>query len=329
MLTEDRNNLFGHALKAVNAGVVLLDENQKIVFWNNWMERHSFISEEDALDKTLPEISPDLQSVRLLTAIRQALANRLPSILSQTLNKSPLPLFASQEEAGKSIRMQQAIQVLPIQTSPESHYCMIQVTDVSAAVNRESILRQQAVELRSKAHVDGLTGIANRRRFDEHGEESFRHAKRNGTTMSLILIDIDFFKLYNDTYGHQQGDYCLIEVATALSDEVRRPFDLVARYGGEEFVVVLPETDAEGAMHIACRMRAHVESLGIQHAKPNKVNTVTISLGVAMFDPSKRAISFNELINRADHALYKAKHSGRNQIVLHEESENEESSSAI
>lgn len=195
---------------------------------------------------------------------------------------------------------------------------MIQVTDVSAAVNRESILRQQAVELRSKAHVDGLTGISNRRRFDEHGEESFRHAKRTGSTISLIMIDIDFFKNFNDHYGHQKGDLCLIEVANALMQETRRPFDLVARYGGEEFVAVLPDTDADGAIHIANKMRSCVEQLGIEHAKSENSGMVTISLGIATYFPIQQGLNFSDLINQADKALYQAKKSGRNRIIFHQ-----------
>jgi len=316
--TENRTALFCNALKAVNAGVVVLDQQQKIVFWNEWMERYSFIPEEIALEKTLSELCPDLQSVRLQNAIRNALTNRLPSVLSQTLNKSPFPLFATHQDANESNRMQQAIQVLPIPVAPSSSYCMIQVTDVSAAVNRESILRQQAVELRSKAHVDGLTGIANRRRFDEHGEEIFRHAKRTGSTISLIMIDIDFFKNFNDHYGHQKGDLCLIEVANALMQETRRPFDLVARYGGEEFVVVLPDTDAAGATYIANNMRTCVEQLGIEHAKSENSSTVTISLGVATYFPIQQGLNFSEFINQADKALYQAKRAGRNRITFHQ-----------
>ena len=320
MLPENQTALFCRALKAVNAGVVLLDGQQKIVFWNDWMERYSLIPEKNALEKTLSELCPDLQSARLQHAISHALNSRLPSILSQTLNKAPLPLFATQQHADALTRMQQAIQVLPISILPASTFCMIQVTDVSAAVNRESILRHQAVELRSKAHIDGLTGIANRRRFNEHGEESFRHAKRNGKTLSLIMIDIDFFKTYNDHYGHQKGDLCLIEVAAALVKGASRPFDLVARYGGEEFVIVLPDTGADGAQHIANNTRLCVEELCIEHAGSGNADMVTVSLGIATFIPEQQpALEFAGLINQADQALYRAKESGRNRAAFFSE----------
>lgn len=319
LLSDGQLHLFYSALKAVNAGIVVLDEWQKIVFWNTWMERHSFVAEDEALNKTLTELYPEMQSARLQHAISNALVNRMPSLLSQTLNKSPFPLYATQQDAGEANRIQQAIQVIPIAASRSANYCMIQVTDVSAAVNRENILRQQALELRSKAHVDGLTGIANRRRFNEHGEETFRNSRRNDKPMSLIMIDIDFFKSYNDYYGHQKGDHCLITVAAALSDGICRPYDLVARYGGEEFVVVLRDTDGEGALHIAGQMRARIEGLLLEHKKSQHSDVITISMGLSTFDPMRHAFGFTELIRQADHALYQAKEAGRNRIVQYSE----------
>lgn len=312
--SSTRLDLFYSTLKAVNAGIIVFDLHQRIVFWNDWMERFSYASEKDVLGKTLSELYPDIQSVRLLHAVNNALVNHMPSLLSQTLNKSPLPLFATPQDASESNRIQQAIQVIPIVVSPSAHYCMIQITDVSAAVNRESMLRRQALELRSKAMVDGLTGIANRRRFDEHGEEAFRSARRNGKPLSLIMIDIDHFKSFNDFYGHQKGDLCLIQVASALSREIFRAFDLVARYGGEEFAVILPDTHAEGALHIAGKMHERIESLRIEHEKSPLIRAITISMGVATYDPLQHDFGFAELISHADHALYEAKKAGRNRI---------------
>lgn len=321
-------DLSPNVLKVVNIGVVVLDDDKKVVIWNRWMERYSNVTTVDALGKPLTELFPELESGRLHGAVHNALVNRLPALLSQTLNKSPFPLFATPKEAREGLRMQQAIQVLPITAPGMPTHCLIQVTDVSLAVNREGILRQQAIELRSKMHSDGLTGIPNRRRFDEHAEESYRQATRNGTPISLIMIDIDFFKQYNDHYGHLQGDQCLVEIASALSRTTKRPFDLVARYGGEEFVALLPDTPMKGAMKVAENMRAAIEQLGIEHAQSSLFGRATISLGVATHYPTRDCGNLTDLISLADNALYQAKRSGRNRFACHDEAKPDSSAAA-
>ncbi len=166
-------------------------------------------------------------------------------------------------------------------------------------------------ELQRQANQDGMTGIANRRYFDEYLAHEWRRAVRQHEPMALIFADVDFFKKYNDHYGHQLGDTCLREVAQALHSQLRRPADLLARYGGEEFVVLLPGTTLAGAMFIADAMRAAVESLQLPHAASEVSPHVTLSLGVASIVPSE-AMAEGFLIYGADQALYIAKKSGRN-----------------
>ena len=164
--------------------------------------------------------------------------------------------------------------------------------------------------------LDGLTGVANRRRFDQTIDSEWRRATRTGGTMGVIMVDVDFFKRFNDHLGHQQGDQCLIEVAGALAAPLRRPGDLLARYGGEEFIVLLPETSEEGACAMAEQLRRGVEVLGIAHPTSDVAPHVTISLGVA----TGRAVSDDDpasLVGRADAALYEAKSLGRNRSRLH------------
>jgi diguanylate cyclase (GGDEF)-like protein len=167
--------------------------------------------------------------------------------------------------------------------------------------------------LQRLSSLDGLTGIANRRHFDLVLKQEWRRAIRDATPLSLVLIDVDFFKAYNDTYGHQMGDDCLKRVTDSLKGVVKRPTDLIARYGGEEFVVLLPKTDIEGASALAEEMRTGVEALGIAHARSQVTDRVTISLGVATIVPNRDSSS-TELVAEADQALYRAKQEGRNRV---------------
>lgn len=161
--------------------------------------------------------------------------------------------------------------------------------------------------------LDGLTGIANRRKFDDQLAVEWQRAIRNKYPLALLMCDIDHFKHYNDTYGHQGGDQCLKRVAAVLTEQLRRPGDLVARYGGEEFAIILPDTTIEGAVYIAHICRKKLQSLDIrnQGVVPNEL--VTISVGVADARPSEQGTT-HSLIQAADKALYAAKHQGRNTV---------------
>jgi diguanylate cyclase (GGDEF)-like protein len=159
--------------------------------------------------------------------------------------------------------------------------------------------------------VDGLTGIGNRRTFDDTLAREAGRSVREKCPMALVLIDIDHFKKFNDHYGHQGGDDALRQVAQALAAALKRPGDVVARYGGEEFAIVRPNTDAAGAMHIAEDIRAAIRSLGIEHRASDVADVVTLSLGIATTDPTAGPIDPAAVIARADAALYEAKRGGR------------------
>jgi diguanylate cyclase (GGDEF)-like protein len=185
--------------------------------------------------------------------------------------------------------------------------------------NRElTLVREQLVEknrlLERLSTLDTLTGIANRRRFDEVLRQEWKRAARDGTPLSLIYCDIDLFKGYNDSHGHQAGDECLLRVARAIAEAVRRPADLAARYGGEEFVILLVDTALAGAVILAERMRERVESLRIGHRTSGISAFLTVSFGVATLVP-RPGVRPEDLIDRADRALYAAKQKGRNRVV--------------
>lgn len=172
--------------------------------------------------------------------------------------------------------------------------------------------------LRSLSYIDGLTNIPNRRNFNNYINREWKRAIRDQKLMSLIMADVDSFKKYNDTYGHQAGDDVLMRIAAALSEVLRRPSDQIARYGGEEFVVTLPDTNLEGARMIASKMIDAVETLAISH-KHSPAGKVTISLGVSCMQPNYNILP-NVLLANADKALYKAKEASGNQYFVIDDS---------
>jgi diguanylate cyclase (GGDEF)-like protein len=185
---------------------------------------------------------------------------------------------------------------------------------VRARVRNHLIMKKQRDLLHSLSNMDGLTSIPNRRSFDRCLDIEWRQAIRLGAPLSVIMIDVDFFKNYNDAYGHTAGDDCLTRTAQALKSSLRRPRDYIARYGGEEFVALLPGIDDGGAGIVATAMRDSIEALGIPHSHSTAASHVTISLGAATVVPP-RDMDPLLLIQAADKALYRAKDTGRNRSV--------------
>jgi diguanylate cyclase (GGDEF)-like protein len=190
----------------------------------------------------------------------------------------------------------------------------IQPAIVRLRVRNHLELKRYRDFLEDLSLVDGLTGIGNRRRFDEFLIREWRRSRRARTPLALVMLDVDYFKAFNDKYGHAAGDECLREVAATIAMVVRRPGDLCARYGGEEFAAILPHTDLAGARTLGERIRAAVTGLEIPHARSAVAPVVTVSIGVAAGD-----IAGNEepeaLLRAADRRLYEAKIAGRNRVA--------------
>lgn len=200
-----------------------------------------------------------------------------------------------------------AAKVRAMQRISQMRYSLVVLTRRLDDANRE---------LQRLSSIDGLTGIANRRQYDTVLVREWRRAQRRGASIALIVCDVDHFKRYNDYFGHQAGDECLRRVASALAGQAKRPADLAARYGGEEFAVILPDTDAEGAMLVAEGMRIAVGELEMAHAPNAVLPHVTISLGVAAAVPPREAPTPGSLMAAADAALFEAKRAGRNRALL-------------
>jgi len=176
-------------------------------------------------------------------------------------------------------------------------------------------LNQLNAELEALSQLDSLTQIYNRRTFNEMAQQQWLLAARQQKPISVLMIDVDHFKLYNDHYGHPAGDTCLKKVTQVIRDCLNRPIDLVGRYGGEEFIVLLPEADSVGAMHVAHSINAALEEAALRHEVSPTHKYVTVSIGGASCVQTL-SYSLEELIKRADRALYKAKHSGRNRSLV-------------
>jgi len=312
---DPATDLSMRALNLVNSGIIVLDAHYKIVLWNGWMVPRSARAAARVRERSLFEVFPELRGSRVEAAVLAALApsaDGASTTIPQAESRAPFPL----REAGSfdGPRIDQAVTVTPFRDG-EQRYCMIEIRDVSGAVEREKRLLDHAESLRARSYVDGLTGIANRRYFDVALDRELRRAQRVKGELSLLLIDIDSFKAYNDHFGHQQGDACLSTVAQALAAKLKRPADVAARYGGEEFAAILPDTSLEQARLHANAIREHVAVLALPHAPAAHWPMVTLSIGVASFD-RERLHEVPALIEAADKALYAAKRGGRNRVVV-------------
>ena len=189
--------------------------------------------------------------------------------------------------------------------------------ELAIAINQAELyqkLQDKNRELLRLATLDELTQLSNRRHFNQYVYKEWRRLAREEKSLSLIMCDVDHFKLYNDTYGHLDGDFCLQRVASVLQTSIKRPADLAARYGGEEFAIILPNTSADGAVELAQKICERVHALQIPHEKSSASDYVTLSMGVASRIPQPRTEP-ETLVNEADRALYQAKEQGRNRVI--------------
>ena len=265
-------------------------------------------------DLVMPEID-GLEMVKMYR--RQEDLKHIPVIVLSTREEPEIKSKAFAIGANDYlVKLPDSVELIARVRYHSKAYIVHQQRDAAYKALQESERRlaEANKQLQKLSSQDGLTHIPNRRRFDEVLHKEWHRAMRHSASLSMIMIDIDFFKLYNDYYGHQGGDTCLQKVANILKASIQRESDMLARYGGEEFAVILPETGIHGANEVAEHMRQQVYAARIPHTRSSVCPFITISLGVAAAVP-ERASDPTGLIRAADKALYQAKQNGRNAVT--------------
>jgi two-component system chemotaxis family response regulator WspR len=278
------------------------------------------IAEAQAIKPTvilLDLIMPELNGLEVLKQIRK----------NPTLQDTPVIMLSTEDDPAAKVnafewgandyvvKLPEKIELIArIRYHSKAYIHKLQRDRVFEALQKaQADLEKQNIELLRLSQLDGMTEVANRRYFDEYLLIELKRATRNQLPLAVIMLDIDHFKTYNDTYGHLQGDVCLKKVAAILKQQKRRPADFIARYGGEEFSLLLPETDLAGAATLAEKVRAAIESEHIPHQGSSTAAYVTASLGVTGGIPTADD-SPEKWLGQADAMLYKAKQAGRNQV---------------
>ncbi len=301
----ENEDMFSTITSIANDAVIMMDDKGDISYWNAAAEKILGYSSEEVIGKNLH---------KLLTP--------------EKYHKAYLKGFPDFQKTGKGNVVGKTLELEAVRKGGDDFPVELSLSSVklrgkwhAVGIIRDITDRKQLErELKNLSYIDGLTGVANRRHLDEVIEYEWKRMMRESKHVSMIMCDIDYFKAYNDTYGHHKGDDCLKIVANTLKIVVKRPADLVARYGGEEFAILLPGVNEKGAGIIAEKMRAKIESLGIIHSGSQACKVVTMSFGVSSIVPDSDS-NTTDLIKTADYALYKAKKEGRNKVVVYGKNE--------
>ncbi len=295
--------IYNQIFDMVNIGIVVLDKDMKIHRWNRWMETHSTLKASETVGATIFEYFPDLESPWFERSCKSVLTFGNFSFFSQKIHKYLFPFKAVNILDAKFEHMQQSCTLGPIRNNEnEIEFIYITVQDVTEITAYQQKLHDMNIK-------DGLTGAFNRRHFEEKLTDELDRHQRYKRKLSLIMLDIDFFKKVNDNYGHQAGDYLLIKLTSLIVDRIRST-DIFARYGGEEFCCILPETNIESAYKVAEDIRKIIEDYPFKFE--DQEISITVSQGLSSLVDG--IDSPEHLIKKADIALYKAKETGRNKV---------------
>lgn len=312
-------------LDTVREPLLVIDSDHRVLWANQAFHQHFTQETVDLKQRCIYELDAGRWNVAPLQEL-------IHEVLEKGVEKRDVEISCAKDEqsnahillvnAKRLMRAEGAspVVVVGIEDITVQRYTERELSDYRAHL--ENKVRQRTLELEKAnrqlqrlATVDQLTGLANRHLFNRTMEHEWARARREKKQLSMLLIDIDHFKLYNDAYGHQRGDECLYQVANCLTANLARTSDFVARYGGEEFITILPDTPLAGAARLAEKLRNAVEALHLAAGDPSISQWVTISIGAATCLPDRNR-SYADLIKGADKALYAAKNSGRNKVML-------------
>jgi diguanylate cyclase (GGDEF)-like protein len=306
------NTLFS-VLDNMESGIIVLDHEQKVLYWNRWFVKRSQQTAEAAKGHKLAEILTGISNNRLEQAVNQAITHKLPALLSPALHGAILPLYQTERDRKGEQRLQQLIHVIPLRNDA-SAACLIQITDVTANTSRERQLRQQTDALRRTTTQDELTGLANRQTFNTALDHEFAKAQKSAQPLALIIGDLDQFNNINLNQSREAGDASLKQIAKIIQNAIGSTDAVAARYGGDEFALILPGYDQAAACNLAKNICLQVSALEISNSLYGEKNQLTMSLGVSLLIPTAKTDT-DTLLSSVEVALYQAKGEGRNQAV--------------
>ena len=295
----------------LNTGILILDRQYNIVMWNRFLEVHANKNDDDVTGKSIFTVFPELPKKWFERKLSSVIQLKTPSFCGWEQRHHLFELSHSRPITTDSHFMAQNCTFLPVEVEGEVEHICILIEDVTDVCHYQTQLNKALQELALSNRIDGLTQAFNRKHWEECLAKEFSRARRYQHDLALVMLDLDHFKLLNDTFGHQGGDMVLVETAKTV-DKLLRMGDLFGRYGGEEFAVILPNTDLEGAEEVAERIRQAIAKNTIQYQ--DRIISVTASIGVAVIDSDNAR--YEDLISNADLALYDAKAAGRNRVCL-------------
>ena len=288
------NEHFRIMLDSISNGIIEIDQNKRIIYANPSALRFFSMPAETMLGSYVSQIFQINSDEPLFSLID--------------------PAVKPVDPVGRHIKVSVLKRLLDVSVVPSNHGQGTQVIvmeDITVRENAQKDLLAANNKLEVLARIDGLTNVSNRRHFDELLHQEWGRLKRENGELALLLCDVDYFKGFNDTYGHLEGDQCLKDIARTIHSTLRRPSDMAARYGGDEFVIILPNTTLEGALHLAEDIRDRVSRLSIKHKKSPVADHVTLTIGASSGFPDD-PLPEDKFIWQADNALYEAKMKGRN-----------------
>ncbi len=299
-------------LQNIDIGLLVLDEDFNIQLWNRFMQNHSALSPTDVLGKQLFDLFPELPEAWFRRKVQSVMVLRNTAFTTWEQRPYLFPFHNYRPVSGVTEYMYQNSTIMPLtDTTGNIKNICVMIYDVTEVVANRLQLQQANQELYVISRTDGLTGLFNRKHWEEALNSEFRRFVRYNHPCTLLMFDIDHFKRVNDTYGHPAGDEVIRQTASVLKQSIRE-IDIAGRYGGEEFGVILIDTDAEGAFVVAERIRAAMEKNTIYHE--SHVINYTISIGIAELDAAMTEPTM--WVDSADRGLYRAKRAGRNRSVV-------------